>query len=152
MQTPKKYPEFTLRKASNIIQFSNENFIHLSCTPINEKCIQVGDGANLNQMVIECNALINQLIRMHGEPPEGCKYFVLEQVHDFGIYYEAALLYNEDKEGAVDYMYLCEYLPGNWDRAAIEELRNAGYYISKGKPAQAEVLSIETVTKRRQAK
>ncbi len=121
-----------------------ENFMELGSTPNDEDCTQAGDDVQAQKM--ECLALINQLIRMHGQPPAGMEYCLVRNNHDFGTYYEAGILYREPSEYddwqvedgiitqeeanmreaaaqiVLDYLNKCEQLPDKWDDEARQEL------------------------------
>lgn len=123
------------------------DFISLSCTPNNEECTQAG--ADTHAQKLECKALINQLIRLHGEPPPGCEFCIVSNDHDFGRYYEAGIIYPQcddnfqlqvdeglitqeeadAKEEANDvvwnYINKCEAIPDYWDDDAKAELYRA---------------------------
>lgn len=113
-------------------------FLFLGCTPTNENCTQAGyEPEALKDGQIECEVLINQLRREHGKEPEECEFFILEQTHDFGIYHEAAIFYNqltemeydngEDEKVSETYAMKCELLPEQWDEEAKKELRLLGH-------------------------
>lgn len=120
---------------------SNETeFLTIGCTPCEEDCTPAGYD-NLESGIIECKALINQLRRLHGIEPEGCEFFIMENFHDFGVYYEACIFYllsTDEDETHTDseiYAFKCERLPEKWDDEAIKELRNAGYFMPKKQTA-----------------
>jgi len=108
---------------------TGRDFFSLAPTPVDEDCIQAGGDYTDN--LKECTALKNQLIRQHGPIPLGAEFFIMENTHDFGIYYELAIFYTEGTEEedskSQDYAAECELLPANWDESAILELENAGY-------------------------
>lgn len=107
-----------------------KEIINLSCTPHEEKCTQAG--GSLEQMQMECTALINQLKRVIGEPPEHCEYVIEVNHHEAGTYYEAAIIYHPEREGAEDYALKAEaQIPDKWDGQALQELRKAGYELTR---------------------
>lgn len=129
----KQYPVINWNRAANR---RSQEFFTLASTPHDESCTQAGEA--LEQQIMECTALINQLIRQHGPAPEGAEYFIVENTgHDFGIYYEAGIFYREATEQEQDNDQESpseEYagdvengIPDNWDDAAKEELRQAGH-------------------------
>jgi hypothetical protein len=128
------------RRASGILEF-----LPLSCTPHNEPCTSAGQ--NEDDQVKECTALINQLIREQGKPPEGADFFIIINTgHEFGIYYETGIFYNmlteaemweaeADETPAQLYANKCEMnIPEQWDELALIELRNSGH--TKYQPAK----------------
>lgn len=106
------------------------DFVIIASTPNDEPCTQAGADAELQKM--ECTALINQMRRKYGPEPATCEYFILKNTgHDFGTYYEAAILYSEaeteEAEAGAEYAYNCENVPDNWDEEAEKELTAAGH-------------------------
>ena len=135
----------TLNQANRHVNFERD-YIAIGCTPYDEECTQAGQDAD--NSIMECKALINQLRREHGKEPEGCKWFILHNFHDFGEYYEAAIFFNtsdpdetDEVDESFNYASFCECLPSNWDAEALKELREQNYFISKRKAAT--VVSIE---------
>lgn len=136
-------------------------FFSLACTPHGESCTQAGEGMT-SDMILECKALVNQLIRVHGTPPEHAEFFLIKNEHDFGTYYEVGIFFTmTDPDGADRdddtpseiYARLCESgIPEKWDAEAIEELKEAGYTPFQPKePArvvkhQGKVLPIKSET------
>lgn len=111
----------------------SKDFFSLAPTPVNEICTEAGKDAILG--ITESTALVNQLIREQGLPPEGIEFFILRNEHDFGSYYEAAIFYDEPKEMDEDqesqallYAQKTESnIPENWDSLAKQELREKGH-------------------------
>lgn len=126
---------------------TTHDFHELGGTPNDEECTPAG--GDTNDQKAECKALINQLKRLHGEPPAGCEFCYVRNAHDFGVYYEAGLIYPqasrdldwdvesglitqeeadrlEDANDIVwQYINKCEHLPDNWDDEARQELHEA---------------------------
>jgi hypothetical protein len=81
---------------------------------------------------MEARALINQIQRIIGPPPEGTGFKVLSCPHDFGTYYDVAVIYNDSDEESEAYMLRAESeLPSNWDDEAIKELKSQGYPVGE---------------------
>jgi len=108
-------------------------FFSLAPTPHDEECTQAGQ--DIPDNIKECTALIGQLIRVHGEPPEGAEFILIRNDHEFGTYYEAGIFYmmppeedfeseNEEFESpSMEYAQKCESgIPDKWDAEAIKEL------------------------------
>jgi hypothetical protein len=138
---------------------STREFFTLSCTPTGEECTQAG--GNMSDMLIECRALVNQLIRIHGEPPQEAEFVLLINDHEFGRYYEVGIFFsfNEDSEAQDEdtpseiYARKCESgIPDMWDKIALAEMKEAGHsrFIPKA-PArvvkhQGKVINIKSET------
>ena len=96
----------------------------ISSCPTEEDCAQVGQDGYYEQARKECKAFLNQLIRIHGNPPTGARLVVKGFSHDFGTYYEVVVIYDDDIEEAVDYAFLLEgNIPEEWDDEAREEMQ-----------------------------
>lgn len=121
---------FTLRQA----QTSRErDYLVIGSTPNDEICTQCGH--DLPKQIMECEALVNQLRRIHGQEPAGCQFFILENHHDAGIYHEVAIFFTDQEEDeagddtSYNYATDVEELPDLWDDAALIELRDRGYFM-----------------------
>lgn len=109
-------------------------FLTIGGTPCDEDCTQAGE--NLRDGIVECHAYIDQLIRVHGTPPEGCEFFIVENHHEFGIYHEAAIFYampdeeaEDPDETALDYAMKVEGGCEKWDAQAKKFLRSANHHL-----------------------
>lgn len=120
-------------------------FLPLSSTPHNEECTQAGQDEQ--SQILECTALINQLIREQGNPPEEAEFFIIENTgHDFGIYYEVGIFYKtteetEEAEESKTEIYALNIesnIPDLWDSKAKQELQEAGH--PKHQPAKVVLL------------
>lgn len=114
-------------------------FIPLAPTPHDEECTPAGQDVQDN--IRECRALIEQLIRMHGDPPEGAEFVLIRNDHELGTYYEAGIFYkesdidsDEDSKSEEYAMTLESGIPDNWDELAIKQLTESGY--SKMQPKE----------------
>ena len=110
-------------------------FFSLASVPTDEDCTPAGSDHDLQK--IECSAYIRQLVRTIGPPPAGAEFFILENFHDFGTYYEAGIWYipeSEDEQGhdiesaSYEYALKCEQGPEYWDEQAKKELIQSGYF------------------------
>lgn len=127
----KQYKIINWKHAANRCSETLE-FFPLASTPHDEHCTQAGQDENLQ--IIECTALINQLIRSAGQPDEGAEFFIIENFHEFGTYYEAGIFYvptqDEDDEDSKSEEYaqaIEQNIPDKWDAEALQELRTAGH-------------------------
>lgn len=134
----------------------------LACTPHDEECTQAG--GEVSDMLIECRALVNQLIRVHGEPPDKAEFILVRNDHEFGTYYEVGIFFamlteEEMEEADADetpsqlYAQKCEIgIPDKWDVMALAEIKEAGHtkYLPK-EPAkvvkhQGKVINLKSET------
>jgi hypothetical protein len=52
--------------------------------------------------------------------------------HDFGTYYDVAVIYDDESEESQEWMLKVEgELPMNWDEEAIKELKAQGYPVGE---------------------
>lgn len=95
-------------------------YVYLGSSPINEPCAQVGTPDYYHNARIEISAYKEQLIRIHGKPPEGAKYRMSTEQHDLGTYHELVIdITDESSTPACDYALKVEgNLPEVWDNEA----------------------------------
>lgn len=99
----------------------NKDYVIIGSTPHNEEGTQAGSEPIFQ--ILECKTYIKQLIRIYGIPPDDTKFFILKNTgHDFGIYYEAAIIYKEENEESIDYAFKLEDGCDNWDEISREIL------------------------------
>jgi hypothetical protein len=81
---------------------------------------------------MEANALINQITRSIGKPPYGTGLRIISCAHDFGTYYDVAVVYDDEDEESQAYMLKAESaIPSKWDKEAIKELKEQGYPVGE---------------------
>jgi hypothetical protein len=105
------------------------NYLSLGPSPSDERCAQVGKDPDYHARALrECQALIRQLLRTLGPPPDDLTAFVVKSCpHDFGEYLEVGVLFDSENERSALYAYGAEdRFPEHWDEAAREELRLGG--------------------------
>lgn len=101
-------------------------------TPYEERCAQLGSPHYITRAHHEVQAFAGQLIRLHGNPPDGARLKPIYCEHDFGTYLDLALVFNDANEEHTEWMLKIENgFPSNWDQAAITELQEAGYFDSE---------------------
>ena len=101
-------------------------------TPYEEECAQLGSPHYMTRAHHEAQAFAGQLIRLHGNPPDGARLKTIYCEHDFGTYLDLALVYDEDNEEHVEWMLKIESgIPDKWDQAAITELQEVGYFANQ---------------------
>lgn len=133
-------------RAINIVS-ERKDFLVLACTPHDEVCQPAGE--NIKDQIIDCVALKNQLLRIYPDIPEEAKYFILQNNHEFGTYYELGIFYRpttQEEEDADNespselYALKCEMgIPDKWDALAIEELTKEGHCSFTKTPAKIAV-------------
>jgi len=110
---------------------SRRNYLNLAAAPNDEETIRAGGDKAL--ATLECQALMEQLIREHGAPPDGAEFFIMENAHEFGTYYELNIFYvepdddEEETTPSFEYALQCESIPAKWDEQSIQALRKAGH-------------------------
>lgn len=99
----------------------------IGSTPCDEDCAQVGTDNYARRARVECKAWINQLRRHFGDEPEGAQFRVQANSHDFGVYYDVEICFDDNYPQAVEYAFKAENdAPARWDNAAHDELLHAG--------------------------
>lgn len=92
-------------------------------TPSGETCQQLGASYDPIRARQECAAFRNQLRRMFPDCPAGTGLVILANPHDFGVYLEVAVRYDDEDQDSQDYAYHIENnAPENWDAEALAEL------------------------------
>jgi len=97
----------------------------ISCTPLDEPCVQVGSDLYGKWARKECRAFLNQCYRLLDAtfPETHVTLRIVSFPHDFGTYMEVVARYSEDNEEAVEQAYWLEsHTPGEWDEDAKKEL------------------------------
>lgn len=100
-----------------------EDYVELSCSPIEEDCAQVGSDDYHARARKECQVFKDQLARQFHPLPDGVRLGIKSFPHDFGNYYEVVAYYVEDNEEATDFAWsMQDNLPEKWDDIARKEL------------------------------
>lgn len=101
-----------------------QDYLVIACTPLSEECEQVGTQSyNRDKAILECRVFRAQLERVFGEPPEGARFKIVGQAHDFGTYHEVYIYFEDSNKSAIDYALNVEYnIPETWDEIAHQEL------------------------------
>ena len=108
-----------------------EEFQLGTTVPHEEHCVQLGRPNYSAYSKMEANILMKQIVRELGTPPDGCIMKMIGCKHDFGTYYDVALVYNPENEEHVRWMLKVESeLPLNWDYESKVELAKEGYHLS----------------------
>jgi hypothetical protein len=101
----------------------DDYFIYIGSSPVAEDCAQVGSDGFTERNIKECNAFINQLLRIW---PDGDFRIRVEKGSDFGHYREVVAYYSTD-EGSTDHRIAVAFkaeaqTPEYWDDEAKKEL------------------------------
>jgi len=146
-------------------------FFSLGPTPHEEACTQAGHDYTKDGE-FECAVLIDQMIRIHGAPPQYAEFFICKNEHESGIYHEAAIRYklpndNKDYDDMSDWeqeeydkayqselyaMKMETGIPDKWDEIALKQLKESGHALYAPKePAkvvkhQGKVIKIKSET------
>jgi len=88
----------------------SRDFIHISPTPVEESCVQVGH-SNYNQVVRqECYLFIrdleNQILKKWSDIK--INLVTKSNPHDYGTYYEVVAYYDTEDKDSVDQAFFCE--------------------------------------------
>lgn len=95
------------------------DYLNIGPAPAEEDCAQVGHDDYIPRARRECTAFIDQIRRTVGQPPEGAFLQSKRFPHDLGSYLEVVVVYDDDKEEAVEYAFRCESeAPSRWDDTA----------------------------------
>ncbi len=98
--------------------------LYLGEVPADEPCAQVGEPDYMAKSRVECRAYINQLRRINGKEPEGARFYIKSNQHDFGAYLSVECEFIIDDAASTKYAFGCEEkTPARWDAEARLELR-----------------------------
>lgn len=111
---------YSIRTFQQACNRRDDEFLSLAPTPYNEDCLQAG--SKRSWCILECSTYIEQLIRKYGECPDNCEFFIMENYHEAGIYYEAAIFYKNENEVAQNYALQLERGDSLWDNVSLEKL------------------------------
>lgn len=99
--------------------------IELAPVPVEEECEQLGENYNPSKARKECRVFRNQLMRMVEKnfPGREVDIMIKSNLHEYGIYLELAIKFDENDERSVDLAYWIDSnLPQYWDEEAKKEL------------------------------
>jgi hypothetical protein len=97
--------------------------IEIGATPYDEPCAQVGEPGYEERARAECRVFIRQIRRAIGPEPAGARLVVRSHSHDFGLYQEVGLRFDDDDEAQARYAAKLEdSVPDRWDETARIEL------------------------------
>lgn len=97
--------------------------LSLGPTPCEESCEQLGPNYDERKARQECRTFIEQLRRVFGTEPAQARLRIKANAHDFGVYLDVEVVYDDATEGAVEYAFKLENeTPARWDDIARAEL------------------------------
>lgn len=92
----------------------------LGSAPAEEQSVKLGSDDYVRNARIECRAYIAAIRKVCGHEPDGARLTVKSQPHDFGTYYEVAVVFNPDDQEAVEYAVKVERgVPTTWEEAGM---------------------------------
>ena len=98
-----------------------EDSIGVGPAPADESCVQVGDPDYARNAKAECRAYIEAIRKVVGREPDGARLTVKSNPHDFGTYFEVAVVFDGNDSEAIGYAYRCDELaPKTWADAGME--------------------------------
>jgi hypothetical protein len=95
--------------------------LSLGGNPPDEDCVQVTKGNYSAVQRQETEAYKRALIKFLGEPPEGVRFKITNNPHDFGSYYDLVVIFDDDDEAQTKYAFACESDgPATWEDAGMK--------------------------------
>lgn len=92
----------------------------LGSAPAEEDCVQVGAPDYARNAKAECKKYIEAIREVCGHEPEGARLTIKGQPHDYGQYFEVAVVFDGDNKAAADYAYKVEKdAPVTWKEAGM---------------------------------
>lgn len=100
------------------------DYMDFDCVPCEEKCESVGmPGYDPMKARAECRAYLRQILRIFGEPPDGCQLVVKSNPHEFGDYLTVVAKFGSSDKRALRWALRVERnLRSRWDGEACNEL------------------------------
>lgn len=99
------------------------DYLEIGPTPAYENCEQLGPNYNPERAKQECREFLQDIRDALGPEPLGTRLCVRSNIHDFGIYYEVAVKYEDDIPEAFEYALKVESeAPIKWSERAKKVL------------------------------
>lgn len=90
--------------------------LYIGSTPCEEPCAQVGQLDYEERVMEECERYIRLLVQMFSPIPDNVKFRAIPQSHDFGTYWEVAIVFDPTDSKAEEFAINVENnLPETWD-------------------------------------
>ena len=107
--------------------------LELGPVPHEERCAQVGQEGYPEMAKKECRRYIALLTRMFGEPPARTAFKVQANEHEFGVYYEVAILFDSADDESTTYAFWVDSCtPAFWSATTPRNPHPKGGLISTG--------------------
>lgn len=92
------------------------DYLEIGPTPSDEECEQCGTpGYDPVKAIAECGRFIAAIRLTCGHEPQGAWLSIRRNEHDFGVYYEVAVKYDDNYPDAIDYAFKVESeAPTTW--------------------------------------
>lgn len=123
--------------------------IDLGAGPPEEDCAQLGRSPDFDTLnILEIEAWRCALIARHGPPPEGCRFKVIPNPHDFGCYRTLGLrVMSEDDATVADYAETVEEGLATWIEAGFRapvRYDGAAPVVEHADPAETVIAALMT--------
>lgn len=102
------------------------NFIEMDSTPLEEECVNAGNSTAMQQL--EVKAMIDMIQRTFDPLPDRFYLKRNKNYHEFGIYYDIKLCYEEGEHSEEFAFFLESHWPERWDEEARGFLTDHGYF------------------------
>ena len=91
--------------------------IDLGSCPADENCVQVvHEGTYQSDMNAQASMYLNMLENRFPGKPEGCRFFIQRNPHDYGTYMDVGIKYDETIAACIEYAFFVEEnLPFQWN-------------------------------------
>ena len=97
------------------------DYFYIGSCPAEEDCAQLGVTERFAELSrLECSQYVAALRVVYGFEPEGCRYQIKWEEHDFGSYPEVVIWYDDEDEASVEYAQKVEYGLGTWAEAGMK--------------------------------
>ena len=97
-----------------------EDIVWIGSAPANEDCAQVGSRDYAMNAKTECRAFIDAIRKVCGREPQGARLTIKSELHDFGSYYEVAIVFDGNNKEAADYADKVDReAPATWQEAGM---------------------------------
>jgi poly(A) polymerase Pap1 len=98
------------------------DYFTLGSTPCGEDCAQVGTENYYEKTMEECEKYKELLQNIFPQARDfGTRFQLMSFPHDFGIYHEIVIVFNDCNETAIDFAAFVESnLPENWTDADVK--------------------------------
>jgi hypothetical protein len=100
----------------------------LGPAPSEEDCVQLGSPDYAREARAECKRYIKAIRHVCGPEPAGAQLTIKSLPHDFGSYFEVAVVFDPENESASEYAAKCDQdAPKTWGEVSIAEGRKLAF-------------------------